>query len=49
VANLTLAALLLQQIKAGGADSAKLQKLLDTAQNLGIADTPVVELTGSKK
>jgi len=49
VANLTLAALLLQQIKAGGADSAKLQKLLDAAQTLGIADTPVVELTGSKK
>jgi len=49
VANLTPAALLLQQIKAGGVDSAKLQKLLDAAQTLGIADTPVVELTGSKK
>ncbi|HEX5598151.1 MAG TPA: SPFH domain-containing protein [Micromonosporaceae bacterium] len=41
VSNLTLSAFLLQQIKAGGSDAEKLRELLNTAQTLGIADTPV--------
>ena len=38
VANLTLAAFLTQQIKAGTGDTGKLRELLATAENMGIAD-----------
>ncbi|AGZ46649.1 SPFH domain-containing protein [Actinoplanes friuliensis] len=47
VANLTLAAFLTQQIKAGGADSGKLRELLAAAKKLGVADTKVSALTGT--
>ena len=44
VANLTLAAFLTQQIKAGGADAGKLRELLAAAQQLGVADKRVSAL-----
>ncbi|WP_425567048.1 flotillin family protein [Sphaerisporangium flaviroseum] len=44
VKNLTISALLLQLIKAGGPDSGPLTKLLDTARRLGVADAPVSAL-----
>ena len=47
--NLTLSALLLQQIKAGGSDSAKLTELLTAAQRFGVADAPVESLTVGKR
>ena len=47
VANLTLAAFLTQQIKAGGADSGKLRELLAAARKLGVEDTPVSALTAA--
>jgi uncharacterized membrane protein YqiK len=46
VANLTLAAFLTQQIKAGGAEAGKLRELLAAAKKLGVADTKVTALTG---
>jgi len=46
VANVTLAAFLTQQIKAGGADAGKLRELLAAANKIGVADTPVSALTG---
>jgi uncharacterized membrane protein YqiK len=49
VSNLTLSALLMQQIKAGGTDAAKLRELLEAAQRLGVAEAPVAALTGSKQ
>ncbi|MEU7907913.1 flotillin family protein [Actinoplanes sp. NPDC049118] len=47
VANLTLAAFLTQQIKAGGTDAGKLRELLAAAKKLGVADTEVSALTGA--
>ncbi|MFG2085211.1 flotillin family protein [Spirillospora sp. NPDC048824] len=47
VRDLTLSALLLRLIKAGGPDIARFQNLLDTARNLGIADAPLSEINGS--
>jgi len=47
VANLTLAAFLGQQIKAGGADAGKLRELLAAAKKLGVADTRLSALTGT--
>jgi hypothetical protein len=44
VANLTLAAFLTQQIKAGGADAGKLRELLAAAKKMGVADTRVAAL-----
>ncbi|MFG1874171.1 SPFH domain-containing protein [Sphaerisporangium sp. NPDC049003] len=44
VKNLSISALLLQLIKAGGPDSGQLTKLLDTARHLGVADVPVSAL-----
>ncbi len=38
VKNLTLSALLMQRIKAGGADGTKARELLDHAERLGVAD-----------
>jgi uncharacterized membrane protein YqiK len=49
VQNLTLSAFLLQQMKAGGADAAKLRELLDAAKRMGIADAPVAALTPANK
>ena len=43
--NLTVSALLLKLINAGGPDTAKLQELLDTAQRLGFADRSITALT----
>jgi len=48
VANLTLAAFLTQQIKAGGTDAGKLRELLAAAKKLGVADTRVAALTGTQ-
>ena len=45
VANLTLAAFLTQQIKAGGTDAGKLRELLAAAKELGVADTKLAALT----
>jgi hypothetical protein len=44
VKNLTLSALLLQRIKAGGSESAKMRELLDMAERLGVADSSVSSL-----
>jgi uncharacterized membrane protein YqiK len=44
VANLTLAAFLTQQIKAGGTDAGKLRELLAAAKQMGVADTKVAAL-----
>jgi uncharacterized membrane protein YqiK len=48
VGNLTLSAFLLQQIKSGGPDAAKLNELLAAAQRLGVADAPVAALAAAK-
>ncbi|MFG3202210.1 flotillin family protein [Streptomyces sp. NPDC048192] len=45
--NLTVSALLMKQIKGGGPNAGQLQKLLDRASELGLADTPVTVLNGS--
>ncbi|MCO5994160.1 flotillin family protein [Actinoallomurus rhizosphaericola] len=39
--NLTLSALLMQRIKAGGAEGAKARELLDHAERLGVADAAI--------
>jgi hypothetical protein len=49
VQNLTVSAFLLQQMKAGGPDAAKLRDLLDAAKRLGVADAPVAALTPANK
>jgi hypothetical protein len=41
VANLSLAAVLSQQIKAGNGDAAKLRELLSAAEQMGIADAKI--------
>ncbi|GAA3398728.1 flotillin family protein [Cryptosporangium minutisporangium] len=45
IRNLTLSALLMKLIKSNGPDSAKLGELLGSARQLGIADTPLSQLT----
>ncbi|MEV5873690.1 flotillin family protein [Streptomyces sp. NPDC052101] len=45
--NLTVSALLMKQIKGGGPETGQLQKLLDRASELGLADTPLSALNGS--
>ncbi|MFG1928436.1 SPFH domain-containing protein [Cryptosporangium sp. NPDC048952] len=45
IRNLTISALLMKMIKGGGPDSAKLGELLGSARQLGIADTPLSQLT----
>ncbi|MEU8028695.1 flotillin family protein [Streptomyces sp. NPDC049099] len=47
VRNLTVSALLAKQIRGGGPQAGQLQKLLDRASELGLADTPVTALNGS--
>lgn len=48
VKNLTLSALLVKLINAGGPEESKLRELLSTARQLGVADSPVSELTGPR-
>jgi uncharacterized membrane protein YqiK len=47
--NLSLSALLLKLIRAGGPEAAKLRELLDAAQRLGVAEAPVGALNASKQ
>ncbi|WP_214108248.1 flotillin family protein [Acrocarpospora catenulata] len=47
VRNLTLSALLVKLIQAGGPDTGKLQDLLSTAQRLGLAEQPVSALNSA--
>ncbi|REE97663.1 flotillin family protein [Thermomonospora umbrina] len=47
VRDLTLSALLVKLIRAGGPDTDKLTRLLTTAEKLGVADSPVGTLTAS--
>ncbi|WP_338906343.1 flotillin family protein [Streptomyces nigra] len=47
VQNLTVSALLMKLMKSGSADSGQLQRLLDRAGELGLAETPLASLNGS--
>ncbi|MGP8298293.1 flotillin family protein [Streptomyces inhibens] len=47
VQNLTVSALLMKLMKTGDANSGQLQKLLDKAGELGLADTPLAALNGT--
>ncbi|MCG5215763.1 flotillin family protein [Streptosporangium sp. KLBMP 9127] len=49
VRDLTLSALLVKLIKAGGPDEDKMRQLLETAQHLGVAESPVAALTAAKQ
>jgi uncharacterized membrane protein YqiK len=44
IRNLTLSAVLMQRVKAGGADGAKARELLDHAERLGVADSAISAL-----
>ncbi|WP_033314025.1 SPFH domain-containing protein [Streptomyces iakyrus] len=47
VQNLTVSALLMKLMKTGGTDAGQLQRLLDRAGELGLADKPLTALNGS--
>ncbi|MZF87416.1 flotillin family protein [Streptomyces sp. SID5643] len=47
VQNLTVSALLMKLMKTGGSDAGQLQRLLDRAGELGLADRPLSALNGS--
>ncbi|MFF4287644.1 flotillin family protein [Streptomyces sp. NPDC001633] len=47
VQNLTVSALLMKLMKTGDANSGQLQRLLDKAGELGLADTPLAALNGT--
>ncbi|MER7052118.1 flotillin family protein [Streptomyces sp. NPDC000351] len=47
--NLTVSALLMKLMKSGGAPAGQVQKLLEKAGELGIADAPLAPLNGSAK
>ncbi|ASU82064.1 hypothetical protein CDO52_04065 [Nocardiopsis gilva YIM 90087] len=49
VKNLTISALLMKLIQAGGPDAGRLRELLSTAQDLGVAEAPVAALNGTKQ
>jgi hypothetical protein len=49
VRNLTLSALLVKLIQAGGPDADKLRDLLSTAQRLGVAEQPVEALSAAAR
>ncbi|MEU3730446.1 flotillin family protein [Streptomyces sp. NPDC033538] len=49
VRNLTVSALLMKLMKSGGAPAGQVQKLLEKAGELGIADAPLASLNGSAK
>ncbi|MFD6324758.1 flotillin family protein [Streptomyces sp. NPDC058442] len=46
VQNLTVSALLMQLMKAGGENTGQLQQLIEKAGELGLADTPLAALNG---
>ncbi|MFG3552418.1 flotillin family protein [Streptomyces sp. NPDC047725] len=49
VQNLTVSALLMKLMKTGDGNAVQLQKLLDRAGELGLADAPLTSLNGSAK
>ncbi|MFH8446998.1 flotillin family protein [Streptomyces sp. NPDC018026] len=49
VQNLTVSALLMKLMKAGGTDAGQVQRLLDRAGELGLADTPLTALNGTAR
>ncbi|MFE5602450.1 flotillin family protein [Streptomyces coelicoflavus] len=49
VQNLTVSALLMKLMKSGGTDAGQLQRLLDRAGELGLADTPLTALNGKTR
>ncbi|WP_267714312.1 SPFH domain-containing protein [Streptomyces sp. CoH17] len=49
VQNLTVSALLMKLMKAGGPDAGQVQRLLDRAGELGLADTPLTALNGKTR
>jgi uncharacterized membrane protein YqiK len=49
VRNMTVSALLMKFIKAGGAQAVQFQQLLDAAQNLGLAEAPIAALNGARR
>ncbi|MFH8526838.1 flotillin family protein [Streptomyces tendae] len=49
VQNLTVSALLMKLMKSGGTDAGQVQRLLDRAGELGLADTPLTALNGTAR
>ncbi|CAL9548978.1 SPFH domain-containing protein [Streptomyces sp. enrichment culture] len=49
VQNLTVSALLMQLMKSGGPDAGQVQRLLERAGELGLADTPLTALNGAMR
>jgi len=49
VQNLTVSALLMKLMKSGGPDAGQVQRLLDRAGELGLADTPLTALNGTAR
>jgi uncharacterized membrane protein YqiK len=49
VQNLTVSALLMKLMKSGGPDAGQVQRLLDRAGELGLADTPLTALNGKTR
>ncbi|MFE9346796.1 flotillin family protein [Streptomyces olivaceus] len=49
VQNLTVSALLMQLMKSGGSDAGQVQRLLERAGELGLADTPLAALNGATR
>ncbi|WP_333757818.1 flotillin family protein [Streptomyces sp. ISBFB 2968] len=49
VQNLTVSALLMKLMKTGGTDAGQVQRLLDRAGELGLADTPLTALNGTAR
>ncbi|WP_328561979.1 SPFH domain-containing protein [Streptomyces coelicoflavus] len=49
VQNLTVSALLMKLMKSGGTDAGQVQRLLDRAGELGLADTPLTALNGKTR
>lgn len=49
VQNLTVSALLMKLMKSGGTDTGQVQRLLDRAGELGLADTPLTALNGTAR
>ncbi|MCQ4198677.1 flotillin family protein [Streptomyces coelicoflavus] len=49
VQNLTVSALLMKLMKSGGTDAGQVQRLLDRAGELGLADTPLTALNGKAR
>ncbi|MFD8427818.1 SPFH domain-containing protein [Streptomyces coelicoflavus] len=49
VQNLTVSALLMKLMKSGGTDAGQMQRLLDRAGELGLADTPLTALNGKTR